>query len=84
MRTSRRDYRRPGKGMSRNKPGGIRKGFYENPRLDPQLKNTFKKIGVPAFTPFKPDLFQVEALTLLKESDVLVSAPTGAGKTWIA
>ncbi len=84
MRTIRRDYRRPGKGMPRRKPGGVHKGPYENPRLDPQLKNTFKKIGVPEATPFKPDLFQVEALDLLKESDVLVSAPTGAGKTWIA
>ena len=84
MKYSRRDYRRPGKGMSRKRPGGLHKGLYEKPRLDPQLKNTFKKIGVPEPTPFQPDPFQVEALARVKESDVLVSAPTGAGKTWIA
>ncbi|MFC1867885.1 DEAD/DEAH box helicase [Thermodesulfobacteriota bacterium] len=57
---------------------------YENCRLDTVLKNTFKKIGVPEPTPFIPDPFQLEALEKLKECDVLVSAPTGAGKTWIA
>ena len=31
-----------------------------------------------------PDPFQLEALEKLKDHDVLVSAPTGSGKTWIA
>jgi superfamily II RNA helicase len=57
---------------------------YERPKLDPQLKKIFRKIGVPGPTPFKPDPFQLEALEKIKEFDVLVSAPTGAGKTWIA
>ena len=35
-------------------------------------------------TPFKPDPFQLEALALLEYEDVLVTAPTGSGKTWIA
>ncbi|MDB4444290.1 DEAD/DEAH box helicase [bacterium] len=61
-----------------------KKGAYDNPRLDPQLKQTFKKIGVPESTPFKPDPFQLEALDRIKDFDVLVSAPTGSGKTWIA
>ena len=31
-----------------------------------------------------PDLWQQEALTFLREGkDVVVDAPTGAGKTWI-
>ncbi|MEW6442364.1 MAG: DEAD/DEAH box helicase [bacterium] len=34
--------------------------------------------------PFQPDPFQEEALRRVRETDVLVSAPTGAGKTWIA
>jgi len=34
--------------------------------------------------PFKPDPFQVEALAALEYEDVLVTAPTGSGKTWIA
>lgn len=55
-----------------------------NPRLDPQLKNIFKRIGVPSPTPFQPDSFQLEAVDSLQSGDVLVVAPTGSGKTWIA
>ena len=32
----------------------------------------------------KPDPFQLEALAALEYEDVLVTAPTGSGKTWIA
>lgn len=53
-------------------------------RIDPGLKATFRKIGVPEPKPFQPDPFQLEALEFIKNYDVLVSAPTGAGKTWIA
>src|SRR5258708_26744091 len=41
-------------------------------------------IGVPEPTPFKPDDFQLEALKAIETQDVLVTAPTGSGKTWIA
>lgn len=41
-------------------------------------------IGAPAPAPFKPDPFQLEALAALEFEDVLVTAPTGSGKTWIA
>ena len=61
-----------------------RKSYYNNCRLDPALKNTFKKIGVPEPTHFQPDPFQLEALEKIRDYDVLVSAPTGSGKTWIA
>ena len=37
----------------------------------------------PALT-FAPAAFQVTALDALEQGDVLVSAPTGSGKTWIA
>jgi ATP-dependent RNA helicase HelY len=74
---------------TRERPRGKRYGsgrrrFCESPSLDPQLKNIFKKIGVPESTPLRPDPFQLEALDKLKTYDVVVSAPTGSGKTWIA
>ena len=43
-----------------------------------------EQIRVPEPTPFVPDPFQLEALEVLPGSDVLVTAPTGAGKTYIA
>jgi superfamily II RNA helicase len=60
------------------------KAFCEKPRVDPRLKPIFQEIGVPKPTPFRPDPFQLEALEGIRECDVLVSAPTGSGKTWIA
>ncbi len=41
-------------------------------------------IGIPPISPFKPDDFQLEALSAIETQDVLVTAPTGSGKTWIA
>ncbi len=54
------------------------------PGADRDLKKIFKKIGVPEPAPFVPDPFQVEAVEAISTSDCLVTAPTGAGKTWIA
>jgi ATP-dependent RNA helicase HelY len=65
-------------------PGGTKRDAYEKPRLDPHLKSVFRRIGLPKPTPFEPDPFQLEALEKIKAYDVVVSAPTGAGKTWIA
>lgn len=48
------------------------------------LRNLLAGIGAPKPTPFKPDPFQLEALAALEFEDVLVTAPTGSGKTWIA
>jgi len=56
-------------------------------RVVPQsraLKNLLEGIGSPRAKPFKPDPFQLEALATLEYEDVLVTAPTGSGKTWIA
>jgi len=49
-----------------------------------ELKQLLEGIGTPRPTPFKPDPFQLEALAALEYEDVLVTAPTGSGKTWIA
>jgi ATP-dependent RNA helicase HelY len=48
------------------------------------LEHLLSGIGVPAQAPFRPDPFQLEALAALEHQDVLVTAPTGSGKTWIA
>ena len=50
----------------------------------PELRELLAGIGSPKPTPFKPDPFQLEALAALEFEDVLVTAPTGSGKTWIA
>ncbi|WP_447973195.1 DEAD/DEAH box helicase [Nitrospira sp. Kam-Ns4a] len=41
-------------------------------------------IGVPPPRPFVPDAWQEEALTHLATTDVIVSVPTGSGKTYVA
>jgi ATP-dependent RNA helicase HelY len=54
------------------------------PGADKGLKRIFEKIGVPDDKPFTPDPFQIEAIAAVQDADCLVTAPTGAGKTWIA
>jgi superfamily II RNA helicase len=48
------------------------------------LRQLLEGIGTPEPKPFQPDPFQLEALAALETEDVLVTAPTGSGKTWIA
>lgn len=60
----------------------------DEPRFSPfQLKAVEKLlsgIGTPEPAPLVPDDFQIEALQSIETQDVLVTAPTGSGKTWIA
>lgn len=54
------------------------------PSRSRELGKLLHGIGTPPATPFKADPFQLEALAALEFEDVLVTAPTGSGKTWIA
>jgi len=69
-------------GPSVHSAAGSAKPF--TPRFNPYLKPILKEIGTPEDRQFVPDPFQVEALKKLQEHDVIVSVPTGAGKTYIA
>jgi ATP-dependent RNA helicase HelY len=48
------------------------------------VQNLLSGIGTPEPKPLVPDDFQIEALNTIETEDVLVTAPTGSGKTWIA
>ena len=48
------------------------------------VEKLLEGIGTPEPKPFVPDAFQTEALEAIENEDVLVTAPTGSGKTWIA
>ena len=54
------------------------------PSQSAEIRKLLEGIGTPPSAPFKPDPFQLEALAALEFEDVLVTAPTGSGKTWIA
>ncbi len=56
----------------------------QTPRQLKAVERLLSGIGVPEQKPFKPDAFQLEALAAIETEDVLVTAPTGSGKTWIA
>ncbi|MFM8551605.1 MAG: DEAD/DEAH box helicase, partial [Nitrospiraceae bacterium] len=48
------------------------------------LASFLEGLGVPAPQPFVPDAWQEEALDHLATGDVIVSVPTGSGKTYVA
>ena len=54
------------------------------PSYNRELADLLSGIGTPPPAPLKPDQFQLQALNALEFEDVLVTAPTGSGKTWIA
>ncbi len=83
MRARRPYPKRPG-----HRPGRYRENRQRHaalrPGADAALKKIFTRIGTPAPAPFVADPFQLDALEAVGTSDCLVTAPTGAGKTWIA
>jgi len=52
--------------------------------VHPALRPILRRVGTPPPQAFVPSQFQIQALAALREGDVLVEAPTGSGKTWIA
>ncbi|MBI5572339.1 MAG: DEAD/DEAH box helicase [Desulfomonile tiedjei] len=56
----------------------------KEPRPHRAAQRLLADIGTPEPAPFVPDPFQLEAVTRIMHEDVLVVAPTGSGKTWIA
>jgi ATP-dependent RNA helicase HelY len=84
----RRDEQR-GKGQRRRHIGerdsGSDKQHHDRvPPVARDVKKLLEGIGSPPAGIFQPDPFQLEALAALEFEDVLVTAPTGSGKTWIA
>src|ERR1051325_306595 len=69
--------------VARHEPG-FTKTVPPGRGISHELRKLLEGIGTPKAEPFKPDPFQLEALAALEFEDVLVTAPTGSGKTWIA
>ncbi len=88
-RNSRDDRRRhSAKRGPSDRPSDGRQEEYRAPRYSPAqleaVEELLSGIGTPEPAPFVPDDFQTEALSAIETEDVLVTAPTGSGKTWIA
>jgi len=84
MALQKQPHRRSQRSVSRKKKRRHEVSDYDHPRISPPLRSVFRQIGTPEPGPFTPDPFQREALELIRRGDVLVSAATGSGKTWIA
>src|SRR5690242_11657565 len=79
-----KDKRRQSKREFKVEPGERDETVRRMPPQSRDVKRLLAGIGTPQPLPFKPDPFQLEALAALELNDVLVTAPTGSGKTWIA
>ena len=82
-KTRKRHEPRGGESSLRQRKVPVETGSTSSPQTR-ELRRLLEGIGTPAPAPFKPDPFQLEALAAVEFEDVLVTAPTGSGKTWIA
>ncbi len=81
----RREGHAPGRGRRpREAPGAQPPKEAEPAEPSTDLASLLEGIGVPTPQPFVPDPWQEEALAHLAETDVIVSVPTGSGKTYVA
>ena len=74
--------KRPPDAPSRQSPPHQRHTVPAEPAVS--VKTLFEGIGVPPPRPFKPDDWQEEAIDRLATNDVILSVPTGSGKTYVA
>ena len=79
-----RDKRPPQHASSERNPRLARESASARGSLPAEVRKLLRGIGTPPPQLFTPDAFQLEALEALEFEDVLVTAPTGSGKTWIA
>jgi ATP-dependent RNA helicase HelY len=69
---------------TQNKDRDVTPRTFRTVAISAETRALLEGIGTPPPAPFKPDQFQLDALAALEYEDVLVTAPTGSGKTWIA
>jgi superfamily II RNA helicase len=94
-KNNRNQHEKPRSGINNRKERNFKRDFAEESFREirqpvisgsykKQLENLLEGIGTPEPSPIVPDDFQIEALKAINTEDVLVTAPTGSGKTWIA
>ena len=76
--------RRPGAPPVAHKTVATRSSDTEPSDPPVSLTEWLQGLGVPAPQPFIQDPWQVEALAAVSETDVVISVPTGSGKTYVA
>ncbi|MGH7164590.1 MAG: DEAD/DEAH box helicase [Nitrospiraceae bacterium] len=74
----------PSTGLRPGPSASFRAGETEPAEPATDLLTLLEGIGVPPAQPFVPDPWQEEALLHLTTTDVVVSVPTGSGKTYVA
>ena len=67
-----------------HKKAAIRTSDSEPSEPPISLTEWLQGIGVPTPQPFVQDPWQIEALAAVSETDVVISVPTGSGKTYVA